>query len=590
MLSLDECVRSNFKERAGPADNNGQLRRPSRSPRSQRSRSADVDCLKKYTERRVEERRHTEIGDTSKLDTSKWAPLPKNVPRGAQQGGAIKRLSRDERHESVDESAAGAEKWPTRSPPSTESRTSRIAPEVVVGRPQHAVRSHSTDVTALKRPEKSITEQRRHTDCSDPRTIATRWLPQINGAKFHRETSPLARIGCEITKSATSRWMTFAKSPSPDPVSRINPERMDSMMEHDKRNRDSRKDLSRDADASKWQPPRKFSPAKSEKGRLQRQDELDIGRDRSSSFVDTNERPKDRSLSYIDTNERAKDRSLSYIDTSERANKLSERIRDLYDFKTENEWPKRAGTSRDNTWISKSSSEEERPINYKPIRRNSQDLEFNDRIDIFKSKAPQEEEVEPPRRPKRSTHNASEVFADEYDERLRRFNEKLRYSTYNEDLSAARARGRERRTYSDDYDEKVRRESRSSRQPELVTFKRDRPEAPAIRRLVDKENKRNSDVSMRPRDSQVSYVEIDFTKKNSRTSDASYASVNLGKRGSVECRSARQILDVPPRRAFSQSDERPATPVPPIEFNDERYVPKKLSEPSESTRYKVYLT
>jgi len=181
------------------------------------------------------------------------------------------------------------------------------------------------------------------------------------------------------------------------------------------------------------------------------------------------------------------------------------------------------------------------------------------------------------------------MFADEQDERLRKFNDKLRYS---EDFSAERFHGRERRTYSDDYDVKiVRRESRSSRQPELVTFKRDRPETPAIRRLMDKENKRNSDVSMKPRDSQVSYVEIDFTKRDSRTSDASYVSVNLGKRGSVECKSTRMIPDIPPRRAFSQSDERPSTPVPPIEFNDERYIPKKLSEPKrDSTRYKVYLT
>lgn len=182
------------------------------------------------------------------------------------------------------------------------------------------------------------------------------------------------------------------------------------------------------------------------------------------------------------------------------------------------------------------------------------------------------------------------MFSDELDERLRKFNDKLRYS---EDRGAGRVRGRERRTYSDDYDEKVRRDSRSSRQPEQVTFKRDRPETPAIRRLVDKENKRNSDVSMRPRDSQVSYVEIDFVKRDSRPSDASYASVNMGKRGSVECKSTRKILEVPPRRAFSQTEERPATPVPPIEFNDERYVPKKLSsEPSkrDSTRYKVYLT
>lgn len=332
-------------------------------------------------------------------------------------------------------------------------------------------------------------------------------------------------------------------------------------------------------------------------------DELDISRDRSPSFVDANERAKDRTSSF---------------DTNERANKLSERMRDLYDFKTENEWPKKAGTSRENTWISKSSSEEDRS-NYPPVRRNSQDLEFNDRIDIFKVSVlrsfkigvkiwclgesihpfylylPQSKQEEVPsrivqqeeerRRPKCSIHNVSEVFADELDIRLRKFNDRLRYS---EDFSARKVRGRERRTYSDDYDEKVRRQSRS-RQPEPMTFKRDRPEVPAIRRLVDKENKRNSDPSLRPRGSQISYVDIDFTKRDSRTSNTSYASVNLSKMGSVECKSTSKILDVPPRRAFSQSDERPATPVPPIEFNDERYVPKKLSE-RDSTRYKVYLT
>jgi len=94
-----------------------------------------------------------------------------------------------------------------------------------------------------------------------------RWLPQINGAKFHRDTSPLARIGCEITKSAATRWMTFAKSPSPGPIPRINPERRGSITERDRKDEGSRKD----ADVSKWQPPRKFSPAKSEKKRLQRQ-------------------------------------------------------------------------------------------------------------------------------------------------------------------------------------------------------------------------------------------------------------------------------------------------------------------------------
>lgn len=189
----------------------------------------------------------------------------------------------------------------------------------------------------------------------------------------------------------------------------------------------------------------------------------------------------------------------------------------------------------------------------------------------------------------RSTHDASEVFADEHeDERIRRFNDKLRYC---EARVTQRTRGRERRTYSDDYDEKARRASRPPESPK--TIRRERPEAPTMKRLANNENKRNSDVSVRPRDSRVSYVEVDFTKRDPHTtSDAGYAGVNLGKRGSVECK-AQKIHEVPPRRAFSHDERRPSTPVPPIEFNDERYVPKKLSEEPverDSTRYKVYLT
>lgn len=94
-----------------------------------------------------------------------------------------------------------------------------------------------------------------------------RWLPQIN-AKFHRESSPLARIGCEITKSAGTRWITFAKNPSPDPIPRINPERKGSFTDHGKKKDDG---SSKDLNPPKWQPTRKFSPAKNERGHLQRQ-------------------------------------------------------------------------------------------------------------------------------------------------------------------------------------------------------------------------------------------------------------------------------------------------------------------------------
>jgi len=96
-----------------------------------------------------------------------------------------------------------------------------------------------------------------------------RWIPQVNGAKFRRESSPLARNGCEITQSAATRWITFAKSPSPSPIPRINLERRDSITEHNKKDEEPRKNA--DVSNDKWQPSRKFSPAKNEKAHLQRQ-------------------------------------------------------------------------------------------------------------------------------------------------------------------------------------------------------------------------------------------------------------------------------------------------------------------------------
>lgn len=183
-MPLDKRCSLILQERVGPVGNSG-LRRPSRSPRSQRSRSADVDCLKKYTERRVEERRYTEISDASKLDTSKWTPLPRNLPRGQQVSpGSSKRLSRDERQDSVEESATGIERWPANpslaetSSEDPRSSVVRIDHELTVPRPP-GTRSHSTDVTALRGHDKRSIEQRRHTDCSDPRTIATRLTAHI---------------------------------------------------------------------------------------------------------------------------------------------------------------------------------------------------------------------------------------------------------------------------------------------------------------------------------------------------------------------------------------------------------------------------
>lgn len=390
-----------------------------------------------------------------------------------------------------------------------------------------------------------------------PNTL--RWIPQINTSRFRYDASPFARISnsCEITKNAATRWMTFVKNPSPSPLPRMNPERKTPVADPVAKPEGTQtKDLK--AETPKWEPLRKFSPVppKSDKEAGQKHDELDVTPER----VPPKQSP----------------------DSSERANRLNQRMKDLYDFKTENEWPKRASTPRpENTWISKSSSEDEK--NNHRVRRNSQDLEFNERMSQFKLRdtmIPCKTDEKQEKMKKGTSTKNSDTFADTREARLKKFHEKLRYS---EDLGVAKPRLKERRTYSDDYDEKARRASRMIRNDEL----------PDTRSPKDK--KRNSDASSRSRDSRGSYAEIEPQKRNSRTSDVSYASVGnyTAKRGSVECKSTRKMFELPPRRAFSQTEERPATPVPPAEFNDDRYVPMKLMserQKRDSTRYKVYLT
>ena len=225
----------------------------------------------------------------------------------------------------------------------------------------------------------------------------------------------------------------------------------------------------------------------------------------------------------------------------------------------------------------------------------------------------QSDHQEPKRTPKKEEPARSgvvDVFNSEYEERLRKFNERLRYS---EDLGSTKPKLKERRTYSDDYDEKARRASTRSARTEGSTrttrtdsIRLSRAEGsirstrstrsedlPSSRFQVEK--KRPSDVSAKSRGS---YAEVTPTKKrDSRASDASYASVaNYSKRASVDCKSTRKMVELAPRRAFSQTEEeRPSAPVPPIEWNDDRYAAARLKQIAErqkrdSTRYKVYLT
>lgn len=325
-------------------------------------------------------------------------------------------------------------------------------------------------------------------------------------------------------------------------------------------------------------------------------------------------------------------------DANEQSKRLTQRMRDLYDFKTENEWPKRAmNARRGNTWISKSSSEEERAG--LTIRRNSQDLEFNDRMNVIKviqyklplfpftislylkicvtqlkdtrdHQSDHRQRVKPTSKKEEDLGDGTDTFNSEYEERLRKFNDKLRFS---EDLGTAKPKIKERRTYSDDYDEISRRDStRSTRTEGSIKSTRTEDSARLTRTVssvrstrttrteesgFQGERKRPSDASGKSRGSYAEVAPLTPTKRDSRASDASYASIAnySGKRASVDCKSNRKMVELPPRRAFSQTEERPSTPVPPVEWNDDRYAAARLKQISErqkrdSTRYKVYLT
>lgn len=205
---------------------------------------------------------------------------------------------------------------------------------------------------------------------------------------------------------------------------------------------------------------------------------------------------------------------------------------------------------------------------------------------------------------KEEHREGSDSFNSEYEERLRKFNDKLRFS---EDLGTAKPKIKERRTYSDDYDEISRRAStRSTRTEGSIKSTRTVSSVRSTRstRTEDTresgsqgEKKRPSDAGSKSRGSYAEVAPLTPTKRDSRASDASYASIAnySGKRASVDCKSNRKMVELPPRRAFSQTEERPSTPVPPIEWNDDRYAAARLKQISEcqkrdSTRYKVYLT
>ncbi|XP_033228915.1 uncharacterized protein LOC117180526 [Belonocnema kinseyi] len=491
-------------------------RRPSRSPRSPRSRFTDVDCLKKYTERLVEERRLTEISDPNQLDSSKWIPLSKNVNqlRFSSPNHSGFPIRNDGRDLDLERVRIDSTRWMPVS-------NRKVCPENM----QRSSHAQVEDTKYVKSPVgRSLSNEsnfsridnyhreRRNTEFGyygresfdRPRwlqseILTSRYIPSPLDTKYSEAST---------SKPMSNKWMTFTRYPSPCPIVRRNTE---------------------------------GRPSTSER----------------RSEINWSDKSKENMKSFTTNDNRAV--QAPNIDCT----RLRQRIRDLYDIKTETEFPKRLNYPlRENAWISKSSSEEEK-YPTRSGRRNSQELEFNDRFSKFNHL-----EEKPEVKSKKSTDSS---FADDWEERLRKFHERLRFS---EDLGIdQKIRARDRIT-SDDYEDMSRRQSREE------TFGRG--------------IKRNSDASSRSR---VSYAEVDFSdlsKRGSRTSDASYVSISTlsPKRGSIENRNVSistyrgksksfESQNVPraeiiPQRVVSQSlKRRPSAPVPPKEMD----APLRLEKP-----------
>lgn len=138
--------------------------------------------MKKYTERRVEERRHTEVPDTSKLDPTRWIPLPKNITRVQPASKKSPQSSKDEEKrrsltDEPEEKATTPKKLTaTKEEDGKDQGGKSETPSPATYR-QAAGRSHSADVSHAKKEK--LAEERRNTECSDPRAIATRLTEHI---------------------------------------------------------------------------------------------------------------------------------------------------------------------------------------------------------------------------------------------------------------------------------------------------------------------------------------------------------------------------------------------------------------------------
>ncbi|KAJ8673428.1 hypothetical protein QAD02_004690 [Eretmocerus hayati] len=684
-----------------------EARRMSRSPRNQRSRSADIDCLKKYTERRVELRRHTEAGETSR-----WIPFSRNYLRlpsiptrdhttiyehhhhaRSNEGGshegysnpALETRSLPARRRTFEpgeivESTTARAKW---LPSGMEQRSGihrysaapimtttnfgiepsnsrTTSPESHLDQPQpcpRSTRSFSADVSLFRKDSLSRWNER-YINFADPtRLISYRWMPETGMSMTRsaaRRTSEGERFmggSCNVSYySAASpvpnpRWMTTqvrqqqSGSPGRMSLDRSRPSSAgcDSLL-FQLTEAKSNEEVAASAEGcaseqlSEQQQSKKEDVVGSKKVQIesstssirigassQLQQLLQQQQDSLKSKTLVTSVTDDSRKSYVQGNK--DDKSVPDI------NLVSQRLRELYDIQTEAEPPKRVrNPSRETLWFSKSSSEEDRTVIHQSrkqsldpdsstsTRRNSQELEFNDRSSNKTTSPKRRQLPEQPTSRRESINSGDQVFPAK-NHPLQRSNTRA-YGEYQlkrddeEDkvseviFAKVSQVVRQRRTFSDEYESSTGRKrfneagTRRSLQcrPRFIEPLYQEPILPVAPRPSPRESRTTSDSSYESIESNSGY------------------NPQPGKRGSIEFKSNSKKVEVSHRRTMSQYEprsrmvrvqgqaiiesSRPRTPIPPLELEqpikDFRVQPKTSSvfarQRRNSTRYRVYLT
>lgn len=168
----------------------GTERRFSRSPRSTRSRSADVDRLQKYAQR-IEERRNTEGGDSTRLYATRWLNIPKSPNFYAS----------------------------LHSPDSNPTLEIAESHEKLILRKGSGSRDDPDQSSSWREPMQSDSDMASSPNDAgvspDGGTLSFRWVPLPRIGDRPQQSQKFFNMEYQGARYAATKWITFAKHPSP---------------------------------------------------------------------------------------------------------------------------------------------------------------------------------------------------------------------------------------------------------------------------------------------------------------------------------------------------------------------------------------